>query len=42
MAMHLESSPKIAATATATAESSETLLVMQCEHSMFMNCVPAM
>jgi len=35
---HLESSKKIAAT---TKESSETVLFMQREHSMFMNCVPA-
>ena len=38
MAMHLESTQKVAATTT---ESLETLLVMQCKHSMFMHCIPA-
>jgi len=42
MMTHLESSHKIAATTTEKAESLETLLVMQCEHSMLMNCIPAM
>ena len=42
MMTHLESSQKIAATTTEKAESSETLLVMQRKHSMFMNCIPAM